>query len=183
MCMQPACMLTSLHAWPPSNTSHCLHNHHITITCTAHIVIARFQKKTKWEKQRCGVLIFGRRGREKKLKKASYESKEEEESFSSMAEVSCFLHFHEDKKDHDLTPEHIDTLDCLPYWGLYDFDIFNVFLPDHPPITHLLYVRAVDMSKPDSITIVDLLDRENQRGPFFAAVLATIKRVWDRVRR
>ncbi|RVX14035.1 hypothetical protein CK203_011435 [Vitis vinifera] len=65
-----------------------------------------------------------------------------------MAEVSYLLHLHEDEEDHDHAPEHIDTLDSLPYWTR----------PERS-----LHVRAVDdISEPDSITNVDLLDRENQ---------------------
>lgn len=90
-----------------------------------------------------------------------------------MAEVSFLLHLHEDEEDHDHTPENIDILDTLPYWGLPDFDNFNVFVSDQPPIvtnTRDLFLaqpeRSLhifdDMSEPDPVTTVDLLDRENQ---------------------
>ena len=92
-----------------------------------------------------------------------------------MAEIPCLFHLHEDEEDHGHAPEHIDTLHSLPYWGLYDFDSFNVFVFGHHPIaahtrelfqTRLecsLHVQAVDdVSKLDSITTLDLLDRKNQ---------------------
>ncbi|XP_057952370.1 uncharacterized protein LOC131146653 [Malania oleifera] len=93
-----------------------------------------------------------------------------------MAEVS-YLHLHEEDADLD-QPEDIVTLESLPYWAhdLNSFDIPEIAPSDHSLHTQIavdasdfyefessVQFRGVDdVSEPDSITTVDLFDRENQ---------------------
>ncbi|KAI7979216.1 hypothetical protein LOK49_Contig448G00001 [Camellia lanceoleosa] len=92
-----------------------------------------------------------------------------------MAEVS-YLHLHEDD-DEDDRDDVVVSLDSVPYWS-HDFDSFDVFSsdPDFPPSDLSLSLpqispvrlrrrhrdRIDNLSEPDSITDVDLFDRENQ---------------------
>ncbi|THG04650.1 uncharacterized protein LOC114309113 [Camellia sinensis] len=95
-----------------------------------------------------------------------------------MAEVS-YLHLREDDdEDEDDRDDVVVSFDSVPYWS-HDFDSFDVFSsdPDFPPSDLSLSLspqissvrlrrrhrdRIDNLSEPDSITDVDLFDRENQ---------------------